>query len=107
MIGSFRSIHYFWDNALDFTYKKCLFQRNPVGRTGMIGRGLLGKWGPNHAADPLVTRYIIIILYLPVLQAKRLFLGGGMFIVQGWFRAQVNIIVNAKKSCWGTYNLVL
>ena len=23
--------------------------RNPVGRTGMIGRGLLGRWGPNHA----------------------------------------------------------
>lgn len=31
--------------------------RNPVGRTGMVGRGLLGKWGPNHAADPIVTRY--------------------------------------------------
>jgi ADP-ribose pyrophosphatase len=31
--------------------------RNPIGRTGMIGRGLLGKYGPNHAADPLVTRY--------------------------------------------------
>ena len=23
----------------------------------MIGRGLLGKWGPNHAADPVVTRW--------------------------------------------------
>jgi len=31
--------------------------RNPVGRTGMVGRGLLGRWGPNHAADPLVTRW--------------------------------------------------
>ena len=30
--------------------------RNPAGRTGMTGRGLLGKWGPNHAADPVVTR---------------------------------------------------
>ena len=30
---------------------------NPKGRTGMSGRGLLGKWGPNHAADPIVTRY--------------------------------------------------
>ena len=30
--------------------------RNPVGRTGMSNRGLLGKWGPNHAADPIVTR---------------------------------------------------
>ena len=32
--------------------------RNPVGRTGMSGRGLLGKWGPNHAADPIVTRIV-------------------------------------------------
>jgi ADP-ribose pyrophosphatase len=32
--------------------------RNPVGRTGMCGRGLLGKWGPNHAADPVVTRQV-------------------------------------------------
>ena len=31
--------------------------RNPRGRTGIVGRGLLGKWGPNHAADPIVTRY--------------------------------------------------
>ena len=30
---------------------------NPRGRTGMCERGLLGKWGPNHAADPIVTRY--------------------------------------------------
>ena len=29
---------------------------NPAGRTGLRGRGLLGKWGPNHAADPIVTR---------------------------------------------------
>lgn len=30
---------------------------NPYGRTGVIGRGLLGRWGPNHAADALVTRW--------------------------------------------------
>lgn len=30
---------------------------NPIGRTGIIGRGLLGRWGPNHAADPIVTRW--------------------------------------------------
>lgn len=29
---------------------------NPVGVTGLAGRGLLGKWGPNHAADCLITR---------------------------------------------------
>ena len=30
---------------------------NVTGRTGITGRGLLGKWGPNHAADPVVTRW--------------------------------------------------
>lgn len=30
---------------------------NPVGRTGLTGRGLLGRWGPNHAADPIVSRW--------------------------------------------------
>eukprot|EP00730_Choanoeca_flexa_P005209 TRINITY_DN11904_c0_g1_i7.p1 TRINITY_DN11904_c0_g1~~TRINITY_DN11904_c0_g1_i7.p1 ORF type:complete len:1110 (+),score=209.84 TRINITY_DN11904_c0_g1_i7:56-3331(+) len=30
---------------------------NPYGRTGLRGRGLLGRWGPNHAADTLVTRW--------------------------------------------------
>ena len=30
---------------------------NPRGRTGVRGRGMLGRWGPNHAADPIVTRH--------------------------------------------------
>lgn len=30
---------------------------NPRGRTGMTERGYLGKWGANHAADPIVTRF--------------------------------------------------
>jgi len=30
---------------------------NPEGRTGLSGRGLLGRWGPNHAGDPVVTRW--------------------------------------------------
>jgi 8-oxo-dGTP pyrophosphatase MutT (NUDIX family) len=30
---------------------------NPCGRTGLRGRGLLGRWGPNKAADPIVTRF--------------------------------------------------
>ncbi|KAF3700405.1 ADP-ribose pyrophosphatase, mitochondrial [Channa argus] len=30
---------------------------NPRGRTGVTGRGLLGRWGPNHAADPILTRW--------------------------------------------------
>lgn len=30
---------------------------NVAGRTGITGRGLLGRWGVNHAADPIVTRW--------------------------------------------------
>ncbi len=29
---------------------------NPMGKTGVTGRGALGLWGPNHAADSIVTR---------------------------------------------------
>lgn len=29
---------------------------NPMGKTGIIGRGELGLWGPNPAADPVVLR---------------------------------------------------
>jgi ADP-ribose pyrophosphatase len=32
-------------------------RKNPMGRTGLQGRGLLGKWEDNKAADPIVTRY--------------------------------------------------
>ncbi|CAF1527394.1 unnamed protein product [Rotaria magnacalcarata] len=31
--------------------------QNPCGRTGITGRGHLGHFGPNHAADPIVTRW--------------------------------------------------
>eukprot|EP01084_Bolivina_argentea_P316451 548542_1 len=31
---------------------------NPTGRTGLRGRGWLWRWGPNHAADPIVTRWL-------------------------------------------------
>ena len=31
--------------------------RNPIGRTGITGRGLLGRFGPNHAADSIITRW--------------------------------------------------
>ena len=30
---------------------------NVRGRTGLTGRGVLGRYGPNHAADPIVTRW--------------------------------------------------
>ena len=32
--------------------------RNPWGQTGVSGRGVLGRWGPNHAADNIVTRQV-------------------------------------------------
>ncbi|XP_076042899.1 ADP-ribose pyrophosphatase, mitochondrial [Oratosquilla oratoria] len=35
------------------------YPRNKHGRTGVMGRGCLGRWGPNHAADPVVTRWKI------------------------------------------------
>jgi hypothetical protein len=41
--------------------KSILVPVNPVGRTGLIGRGHLGRWGPNHAAGTLI--FIIIILF--------------------------------------------
>ncbi|XP_077130113.1 ADP-ribose pyrophosphatase, mitochondrial isoform X2 [Ranitomeya variabilis] len=54
-------------NALDGQVERTSFEgtyevidgwpRNPTGRTGIIGRGLLGRWGPNHAADPIITRW--------------------------------------------------
>ena len=45
--------------------------RNPRGRTGMCERGLLGKWGPNHAADPIVTRFHPITGQLQVVAILR------------------------------------
>lgn len=33
------------------------FPLNPMGRTGLAGRGILDKWGSTEAADPVVTRH--------------------------------------------------
>ena len=44
-----------YESTLRFNAESC--PMNPRGRTGMAGRGLLGKWGPNFAADPIVTRW--------------------------------------------------
>ncbi|XP_070204348.1 ADP-ribose pyrophosphatase, mitochondrial-like isoform X2 [Littorina saxatilis] len=40
-----------------YEINSCGCPKNPHGRTGLKGRGLLGRWGPNHAADPIVTRW--------------------------------------------------
>ena len=52
-------------NEVDWTTRKLLYPcnlkvqdngrpQNPFGRTGMTGRGCLGKWGPNLACDLMV-----------------------------------------------------
>ncbi|EDQ86122.1 uncharacterized protein MONBRDRAFT_28618 [Monosiga brevicollis MX1] len=46
--------------SFDGTYEIEKDTSRPInlhGRTGMRGRGLLGKFGPNHAADPVVSRW--------------------------------------------------
>merc|ERR1719505_515616 len=30
---------------------------NPIGRTGMVGRGLHWRWGPNHLATSFFTKW--------------------------------------------------
>lgn len=44
---------------------------NPVGRTGIAGRGLLGKWGPNYAADPIITRLNDVTHAMEMLAVQR------------------------------------
>lgn len=34
------------------------FPLNPVGRTGIEGRGCLASWGPNHEQRLIVTRCV-------------------------------------------------
>lgn len=53
-----------WFNNKLVTYEDAgyLFDRfglpiNPYKRTGKYGRGMMGKYGANHAADPIVTRF--------------------------------------------------
>ncbi|XP_017876910.1 ADP-ribose pyrophosphatase, mitochondrial [Ceratina calcarata] len=41
----------------DYVINEAGYPLNPIGRTGIAKRGLLGRWGPNHAADPIVTRW--------------------------------------------------
>lgn len=53
---------------------------NPWGRTGICGRGLLGKWGANQAADALLTRENEQTGELEVLLIKR---GCGSWAIPG------------------------
>lgn len=46
-----------WLEISPLLFPSVFSSRNPCGRTGMRERGLLGRYGPNHAADPVVTRW--------------------------------------------------
>lgn len=43
--------------SISDNYVSAMLPCNPFGPTGIGGRGLLGKWGPNHAADPIVITH--------------------------------------------------
>ena len=45
------------DYIIDNMYVEAFLPINPYGPTGLGGRGLLGNWGPNHAADPIITTW--------------------------------------------------
>ena len=52
----------------EIKFDKNNLPKNPMGRTGMWGPGLLGKNGPNQAADPIFTRWRHITI-IPLLKA--------------------------------------
>jgi ADP-ribose pyrophosphatase len=43
-------------SGLEFELDEHGVPMNPMGRTGIKGRGELGLWGPNPAADPIIFR---------------------------------------------------
>ncbi len=45
-----------WSRNYEVNIDEEGFPLNPKGRTGIKGRGLLGKWGANYAVDILVSR---------------------------------------------------
>ena len=64
-----------WTTRPHYVFDKNGYPQNPVGRTGIVGRGILGKWGENTAGDPLITRWkrdkdnnIVMLHNMPVMQ---------------------------------------
>jgi len=60
------------------------FPLNPRGHTGVMGRGVLGHWGPNHAGDAIVTRKSPKTGKLQVALIERTD-GSGQFALPGGF----------------------
>lgn len=44
-------------NFSPYSFDKYGQPLNPMGRTGLRGRGVLGAWGPCHAADAIISRF--------------------------------------------------
>ena len=57
-----------YEGPIDFDNGRPL---NPRGRTGLRGRGALGRWGPNLAADLLLTREHPVTRKLQIVLVKR------------------------------------
>jgi ADP-ribose pyrophosphatase len=70
------------------------FPVNPVGKTGITGRGQLGKWGPNHAADPIVTTIREGKLYFVSIKRKD---NGHWALPGGMVEPGDNISITIKK----------
>jgi ADP-ribose pyrophosphatase len=67
--GTYTLMPYIYENRIaDFRFGK--FPINPVGRTGIAGRGNLGRWGPNHAADPIMVTKRGTDIYFVCIQRK-------------------------------------
>ncbi len=76
----------FEGNVLFDRYGKPL---NPIGRTGLAGRGALGRWGRNPAVDAALTRFNERGLVEVVLVKRR---DNGLFALPGG-------MVNKYESC--------
>lgn len=71
--------------------------RNPRGRTGLGGRGLLGKWGPNLAADAIVTRLHPQTHQLQMVAVERMDEPGMWSLPGGFFDAGETPIAAVKR----------
>ena len=66
-----------WKNNALITLKEANIKFDEYGKpitpiiTGKKGRGLLGRFGPNHACDPIVTRFNIYKLDVEFIAIKR------------------------------------
>lgn len=72
---------------------------NPEGRTGIKGRGVLGRWGPNHAADPIVSRWKLINGEKQINSETKLYATESLFciVINSNFRPVLEICVIQRK----------